>query len=147
MVPHHVDPAKKSFGLSADGCTRSWKRLQEECRKCVLLCHNCHSVIHATNDPVWSDESIIPDYGTREDPAGHNGRKMFYCVDCGEPCSFKAERCKSCAARRNATRPEKRKIVWPDKTAVTALVEGYGYRGTGRILGVSDNAVRKYLKT
>lgn len=39
---HHLDPSQKSFGLS-NGNTRSWKRHEEEIRKCVLLCANCHA--------------------------------------------------------------------------------------------------------
>jgi hypothetical protein len=39
---HHLDPAKKSFGLAMRGQTRSFEKLREEARKCVLLCGNCH---------------------------------------------------------------------------------------------------------
>ena len=49
---HHVNPADKSFQIST-GVTRSWARVRVELDKCVLLCHNCHAVVHATNDPVW----------------------------------------------------------------------------------------------
>jgi hypothetical protein len=39
---HHVDPSKKSFGLSERGLCHSWDRIQEELDKCILLCANCH---------------------------------------------------------------------------------------------------------
>ena len=39
---HHVDPLTKSFGISDDGLTRSWKTVEGEIKKCVLLCANCH---------------------------------------------------------------------------------------------------------
>ena len=44
---HHTDPTEKDFGISNKGYTRSWKRIQEELDKCVMLCANCHREIHA----------------------------------------------------------------------------------------------------
>lgn len=44
---HHIDESTKSFGLSQDGMTRSWKRTKKELDKCVLLCANCHREYHA----------------------------------------------------------------------------------------------------
>lgn len=51
---HHIDPSKKSFGLSANGITRSWDKTKAELDKCVLLCMNCHMEIHdgVTNLPT-----------------------------------------------------------------------------------------------
>lgn len=43
---HHIDPKKKSFGLSDKGLTRSWDRVKKEIDKCVLLCANCHMEVH-----------------------------------------------------------------------------------------------------
>jgi len=44
---HHLDSKKKDFGLSARGLTRSWKRIQKELDKCILVCANCHRELHA----------------------------------------------------------------------------------------------------
>lgn len=44
---HHLDPTKKSFGISAKGFSRSWEKIQKELEKCVLICANCHREIHA----------------------------------------------------------------------------------------------------
>lgn len=43
---HHLDPKNKEFDLSTDGLTRSWKRIEKEIQKCVLVCANCHMEIH-----------------------------------------------------------------------------------------------------
>lgn len=43
---HHIDPKKKNFDLSSRGLTRSWKRIEMEIKKCVLVCANCHMEIH-----------------------------------------------------------------------------------------------------
>jgi len=44
---HHIDEVKKSFGISAKGYTRSWKSIQSELDKCILICANCHRELHA----------------------------------------------------------------------------------------------------
>jgi len=44
---HHIDESTKSFGLSKDGLTRSWKKVMQELDKCILVCANCHREIHA----------------------------------------------------------------------------------------------------
>jgi len=43
---YHTDPKKKGFGLTSRGLTRSWKKIQEEIDKCILLCANCHMEVH-----------------------------------------------------------------------------------------------------
>lgn len=42
---HHVD-GRKDFGLSQDGLTRSWDRIEQELKKCILICANCHREEH-----------------------------------------------------------------------------------------------------
>lgn len=44
---HHLSSSGKDFSVSSKGYTRSWKRVQEELDKCILLCANCHREIHA----------------------------------------------------------------------------------------------------
>lgn len=43
---HHKDPSKKDFNISMKGHCRSWKRVSNEIKKCVLLCANCHREVH-----------------------------------------------------------------------------------------------------
>lgn len=38
---HHRDRTKKELSFNS-GNTISWKRIEKELRKCVLLCANCH---------------------------------------------------------------------------------------------------------
>jgi transposase len=44
---HHLDPSRKSFGLSMRGFTRSFEKMRSEAAKCVLLCANCHAAVEA----------------------------------------------------------------------------------------------------
>lgn len=70
---------------------------------------------------------------------------MTECLgNCGtEP--VKGYWCPSCAGflRRNT----QLKTEWPELDDLQNMVAELGYSGTGRRLGVSDNAVRKRLKT
>lgn len=43
---HHTDPNEKDF-MMGTGKTRSPEKIREEIAKCVVVCHNCHSKIHA----------------------------------------------------------------------------------------------------
>jgi hypothetical protein len=43
---HHVDGTKE-FGIAHKGYTRSWKLIQKELDKCILVCANCHREIHS----------------------------------------------------------------------------------------------------
>ena len=42
---HHLDPSKKEFSLRTGN--RGIKTLLKEAEKCVLLCANCHRLVHA----------------------------------------------------------------------------------------------------
>lgn len=44
---HHIDPSKKSFGLSVARCyTSSLDKIKVEIAKCEVLCSNCHRKEH-----------------------------------------------------------------------------------------------------
>ena len=42
---HHVDDTTKTFSLSGNHAL-SWKKIEAELDKCVLVCSNCHAEIH-----------------------------------------------------------------------------------------------------
>ena len=45
---HHLDPLEKDFGISSGGHTRKWSAVKKELDKCILLCSNCHTEVHAS---------------------------------------------------------------------------------------------------
>lgn len=51
---HHLDPQQKSFSLASNH-SRSWKTIQKELDKCILVCSNCHREI---NDEQFQLTSI-----------------------------------------------------------------------------------------
>lgn len=44
---HHIDPTQKSFSVGDKTSTIKWLLIQEELKKCVMLCSNCHRLLHA----------------------------------------------------------------------------------------------------
>lgn len=50
---HHVNKAEKKFTIGGN-YNRSWKSIQIELDKCILLCTNCHIELHAK-------EKIMPE--------------------------------------------------------------------------------------
>ena len=43
---HHIDPATKKYSISLLRQRGSARKLIEECKKCVVLCSNCHRKLH-----------------------------------------------------------------------------------------------------
>lgn len=89
-----------------------------------ILCPNCHS---------QTSTYCVGGKNYTRSPV-----KKYFC-DCGGEKSRGANECGECF------KPAL-KIDWPSKDVVLDMVEREGYSKTGRDLGVSDNAVRKYLK-
>lgn len=44
---HHLSEESKNFDLGTRGLTRSWKKIEEELEKCILVCANCHREVHS----------------------------------------------------------------------------------------------------
>lgn len=45
---HHVDPSQKDDEIAkVISSTGSWKRIEDEMAKCVVVCANCHRKIHS----------------------------------------------------------------------------------------------------
>jgi Zn finger protein HypA/HybF involved in hydrogenase expression len=88
-----------------------------------MLCPNCNS--------------------QQETFAGRNGRKKYYCKKCNEEIKkySKFELCNNCVNIK------KRKVKnRPSKETLLQDIKLLGYCKTGKKYGVSDNAIRKWLK-
>jgi hypothetical protein len=42
---HHKDPNEKDIQISVSNNV-AWSRIEEELKKCILVCSNCHAEIH-----------------------------------------------------------------------------------------------------
>ena len=135
-----------------------------------ILCHNCHAQtetfagkklrknfcvhcgLHQSSSgrvycecgKPWRGELQLGRMGGQ--PAGPRGSRKPLpnktCIDCQRVISYKAERCKSCARKASGDT----KIEWPDSNTLYKMVTESNYTRVGKILGVSDNAIRKRLK-
>ena len=90
-----------------------------------FLCPNCHA----------QTETFGRTKGT--------GIRYNYC-ECGVRIGRASTHCPPCS---QVKRPRKKKIDWPPVEDVLQLVTETNFSQAGRILGVSDNAIRKYLKS
>lgn len=88
-----------------------------------LLCPNCHSQTSTF--------------------AGRATRRKYNCIRCQQKITkhSKTGLCMQCAFYDN------RKVVnRPDRDVLLKQIDELGFCGTGRLYGVSDNAIRKWLK-
>ncbi len=46
---HHLNPKQKEFDWSKLRL-KSWKKITDELDKCILVCANCHRIIHAESE-------------------------------------------------------------------------------------------------
>lgn len=63
-----------------------------------------------------------------------------YCYKCGKVISRRSKTCVDCYSIIQ------RKIVRPEKSVLLNDIKELGYKGTGKKYGVSDNAIRKWIK-
>ena len=86
---------------------------------------------------------------------GRNGHLLQEreCARCGAAFRPKSGRQRYCSRacgtrhdRRRAAYPERRKVDRPPYPQLLREVRALGYLGTGRRYGVSDNAIRKWLR-
>jgi hypothetical protein len=49
---HHVDPSQKKFNISAK-MNLKFDLLKIELDKCIILCENCHAIVHVEKDSKY----------------------------------------------------------------------------------------------
>jgi hypothetical protein len=132
---HHIKPEDKNFTISRKGYTRSWENVKRELDKCVLLCSICHKEAEAG---LLDISMLNSNYNIPIEIK----IKTNYCVDCGIEIDKDAKRCVKChniSRRKIKNRPNKEKLL--DELKFSS------YLAVGKKYGVSDNAIRKWLKS
>lgn len=133
----------------------------------MLMCPNCHSQTptwrRAKSSFIENPATICPECNGKKKhrslrckdcyqsskgnwKSGENSTNNpnYYLLEkkcsCGTLISDKAAQCTKCAHKKQL------KIEWPDIDVIIAGIRETSYSAMGRKLGVSDNAIRKYLK-
>ena len=145
---HHKVPSEKDFSFGAIRANiRSWDRIVEEIKKCVMLCHNCHCEVHSGITLLPED---LPEFDVSKTEQFQKEMKRKYsnrlkkCIDCNQETMSTirsgVKRCTTCQAL------SRRKIVWPPIDELSKLVWETPTKQIANKLGVSDAAVTKYCK-
>ena len=134
---HHLDPSSKDFSLGRIRANiRGWATIVEELKKCILLCSNCHREVHAE---ILSLPKVFSSFDpTYEEYKNQQAAKSF-CPVCGKEKLLVNTTCSiSCGAKIRY------KINW-DEIDLNKLMEenNNSYRAVGRVIGISDNSVKK----
>lgn len=138
---HHLDPSTKETSWGAiRGNIKSWNRILEEMRKCVMVCSNCHKEVHAkfTTIPLNAPrlDEVLADYRAEE-------RKLVYsaCPICNKPKLNRYKTCSPICARTN-----QKNVDWDNHNIIELLNIHKTYTAVGDLLGVSAAAVSRKLK-
>jgi hypothetical protein len=102
-----------------------------------LLCCYCHY------DKTIEDNKYYRSIVYRDENIKYyiRTKKILKCPNCDKVITQKAKYCFECANKN------KRKVkIRPTKEVLLEQINEHGYTGTGRIHGVSDNFIRKWIK-
>lgn len=154
LALHHLNPNEKDFGLGAIRANiKSWKTIVKEIKKCILLCHNCHSEVHdgireipenyPTFNPLYEDySSLIKDSKKIKESKESikNKKQKSYCPSCNKEFCSENKYCSNACYFKS-----KSKIDW-DSINLLEEIKTKSLLKIAKELGCSDNAVRKRLK-
>lgn len=108
-----------------------------------FLCPNCHSQTNSNNrSKSCTPSDVMPkawSISNGLEVTNVKGRPKDSCK-CGAVKSVNSMSCRKCV-------PRPTKIHWPSCEELNRMVQLNNYTGTAKILGVSDNAVRKRLNS
>lgn len=90
---HHTDMGK-DFSLSGSGQTRSWGRMAEELKRCVLLCAVCHRHAHNQSAHEAREAHVYVEGTCRYIHCGKASANLNYCDKscCGKETSDRRRR-------------------------------------------------------
>lgn len=131
---HHIDPAVKdmSFGDTRAN-PKKWETVVNELKKCVLVCHNCHSEIHAGVRELPKTYAIF----NEEYADWRKIEEYDSCPVCSKEKPVKQKFCSHTCAQTNS-----RKVDW-DSIDLLDLLKKHKISELEEMLGVSNAAIYK----
>lgn len=135
---HHLDPSKKELSIGGIRANpKSWTKIVDELRKCIMVCNNCHAEIHSglvlvPSDVILFDEKFAI-YKCDQ-------KVLTPCLLCGR---LKSKHLKYCS--KKCSSESKFKVDWNN----IDLIEELKTKSVIKLaeeLGCSDVAIHKRLK-
>jgi hypothetical protein len=132
---HHENPDEKEFGICSKSL--SFEKLKIEVDKCILVCAVCHAEIHwelQQEKRKFRHETVVDIVLERID-----------CLNCNvnfKPIDSTQRYCTNKCAKEH-----QRRVVRPTKEILEKLLNENTWVAVGKMYGVSDNAVRKWVKS
>lgn len=144
---HHRDPKIKSHGLDLRTCSnKSWDSLLKEAEKCDLVCMNCHMEIHHPDLDAKSSQNKMNEFIVfDETQVNQHLLDPMNCIRCG--AEYQPDKSKRQYCSEKCCRLSSRKVDRPSKEQLDLDLSIMSFVKVGKKYGVSDNAVRKWLKS
>lgn len=139
---HHLSPSTKIDTIS-NMLKNPTSKIIAELKKCVMLCANCHRLVESSH--IELDEHIKR-YDEKLAEETERTFKTGSCANCNKPIWVHNKVCnQSCGAEWQAKQGKKSNYFpWEDYDLEKLLKDNsHNFSAIGRLLGVSDNAVRK----
>lgn len=129
---HHVDETTKEDAMGRI-IQKTWKSFEDEIKKCVLLCKNCHAELHHTllDFSIVDGKVILDNYmGALQTNCLYCGGKSYGHKYCSQGCSNHG----------------RRRVQRPPKEELQKLIEENTYTALSKKFGVSDVMIKKWAK-
>lgn len=146
MTFHHRDPTTKKFELNMSTLNKTWNLIEEEFKKCDLLCIRCHTEIEDKINGVGYDG-----YDKKIEDGIEKGfiKKIKYvepisCKMCG--IVFKPNGNGRIFCSDNCSKMSQRKVERPSKEELSEFIKTTSFSTIGKQFGVSDNTIRKWCR-
>ena len=138
---HHINPQEKSYQVSSGNCHKLEDDIAE-CKKCLLVCANCHREIHGG---LYDDVNLFSyqyfDTDIENELLHTNKREQRFCSVCEKPITVysKSGMCSSCIQKYRTKVQNK-----PNREELKNLIRTKPFTEIARQYDVSDNAIRKW---
>jgi hypothetical protein len=141
LALHHLDPTQKDISLGAVRANpQNWNLIVEELRKCVLVCHVCHSEIHAGIRIVPIDASKFDEKFADYKALENKPEELSACPVCGKIKPIHLKNCSTDCAHRSRYKIDWNSIIFIEELKKKSIVQ------LAEELGCSDAAIHKRMK-